>query len=145
MAAATPLESQSRKPTPAPESKTPTEKELQLKREETVRPVSTPKQSEPPPVQRGPISGGVLNGKAIHLAKPAYPAIARSAHAEGIVMVQVLIDENGDVVSAHAVSGHPLLQASAVAAARASKFSPTKLGGQPVKVSGVITYNFVSQ
>ena len=62
-----------------------------------------------------------------------------------LVQVQVLIDENGNVVSAHAVSGHPLLQAAAVAAARASKFTPTKLSGQPVKVNGVIIYNFVAQ
>jgi outer membrane biosynthesis protein TonB len=59
--------------------------------------------------------------------------------------VQVLIDENGNVVAAHATSGHPLLQAAATNAARASKFTPTKLSGQPVKVNGVIIYNFVAQ
>jgi len=106
---------------------------------------------EPPPPEakptppRAPISGGVLNGKAINLPKPPYPAIARAAHASGTVVVQVLIDENGNVVSAHAVSGHPLLQGAAVAAARSAKFSPTKLSGQPVKVTGVIQYNFVAQ
>jgi len=106
---------------------------------------------EPPPPAatptppRAPISGGVLNGKAISLPKPAYPPIARAAHASGTVVVQVLIDENGNVVSAHAVSGHPLLQGAAVGAARQAKFSPTKLSGQPVKVTGVIQYNFVSQ
>jgi protein TonB len=60
-------------------------------------------------------------------------------------VVQVLIDENGNVVSAKAVSGHPLLQAVAVSAARQARFSPTKLSGQPVKVTGVIQYNFVAQ
>ncbi|HLA12194.1 MAG TPA: TonB family protein [Pyrinomonadaceae bacterium] len=103
----------------------------------------------PPPPQptppRAPISGGVLNGKAISLPKPSYPAIARSAHASGTVVVQVVIDENGRVISANAVSGHPLLQAVSVAAARQARFSPTKLSGQPVKVTGVITYNFVAQ
>jgi protein TonB len=103
----------------------------------------------PPPPQptppRAPISGGVLNGKAISLPKPSYPPIARQAHASGTVVVQVTIDENGSVISAHAVSGHPLLQAVAVAAARGARFSPTKLSGQPVKVTGVITYNFVAQ
>ena len=88
------------------------------------------------------ISGGVLNGKAITLPKPAYPPIARQAHAAGTVVVQVTIDENGNVISASAVSGHPLLRAAAVAAARGAKFSPTKLSGKPVKVTGVITYNF---
>lgn len=91
------------------------------------------------------IRGGVLNGKALALPKPAYPDIARAAHAQGTVLVQVLIDENGDVVAAHAVSGHPLLQAACVAAARQAKFSPTKLAGEPVKVTGVIQYNFVAR
>jgi len=107
---------------------------------------------EPPPPDapkptppRAPISGGVLNGKAISLPKPAYPPIAKAAHASGTVVVQVLIDENGNVVSAHAVSGHPLLQGAAVGAARQARFSPTKLSGQPVKVTGVIQYNFVAQ
>src|SRR5215217_7196775 len=107
---------------------------------------------EPPPPEapkptppRAPISGGVLNGKAISLPKPAYPPIARAAHAAGTVVVQVLIDENGSVVSAKAVSGHPLLQGAAVGAARQARFSPTKLSGQPVKVTGVIQYNFVPQ
>jgi protein TonB len=106
--------------------------------------------AEPPPPPaptppRAPISGGVLNGRAISLPKPAYPAIARQAHASGTVVVQVTIDENGNVISARAVSGHPLLQAVAVGAARQARFSPTKLSGQPVKVTGVITYNFVAQ
>lgn len=99
----------------------------------------------PKPTPRAPISGGVLNGKAVRLVQPPYPPIARSAHASGQVNVQITIDENGNVISAHAVSGHPLLQAAAVGAARASRFTPTKLSGQPVKVSGVIIYNFVAQ
>jgi len=103
-----------------------------------------PPPAAPKPSPHAPISGGVLNGKALHLVQPAYPQIARQAHASGMVVVQVLIDENGNVVAAHAVSGHPLLQAVAVAAARASRFSPTKLSGQPVKVNGVIQYNFVA-
>lgn len=91
---------------------------------------------------RGPISGGVLNGKAISLPTPEYPAIAKQAKASGAVAVQVTIDESGAVIAAHAVSGHPLLQASAVTAARQARFSPTLLMGEPVKVNGVIVYNF---
>lgn len=91
---------------------------------------------------RQTISGGVLNGKAISLAEPKYPAAARAVRASGTVNVQVTIDENGDVVSATAVSGHPLLRASAVEAARASKFSPTMLAGKPVKVTGILVFNF---
>jgi len=104
----------------------------------TAGPPPAPK---PKPVPKQ-ISGGVLNGKAKSLPTPVYPSAARSMRIAGKVTVQVLIDESGDVVSASAASGHPLLKAAAVAAARRAKFSPTLLSGQPVKVSGVITYNF---
>jgi protein TonB len=110
-----------------------------------VEVVDAPPPPPPKPTPHAPISGGVLNGKAVRLVQPPYPPIARSAHASGQVVVQVLIDENGNVVAAHATSGHPLLQAAATNAARASKFTPTKLSGQPVKVNGVIIYNFVAQ
>ena len=98
-----------------------------------------------PPPKKTVVSGGVLNGKAISKPPPAYPPIAKAARAQGTVTVQILVDESGRVVSASAVSGHPLLQQAAVAAARNARFSPTLLSGQPVKVSGVITYNFVLQ
>jgi TonB family protein len=88
------------------------------------------------------INGGVLNGKAISLPKPPYPDIARAANASGKVTVEVTVDENGNVISAHAVSGHPLLQQAAVAAARSARFSPTKVSGQPVRVTGTLIYNF---
>lgn len=89
------------------------------------------------------VSGGVLNGKAQSLVKPVYPAAARAVKAEGAVSVQVVIDEQGSVASATAVSGHPLLRQAAEQAALQTKFAPTSLSGQPVKVSGIITYNFV--
>lgn len=98
----------------------------------------------PRPVART-ISKGVITGLAIELPKPTYSAFNKQAHAQGAVSVQVLIDETGKVVSAKAVSGHPLLLAAATQAAYRAKFSPTRLGDQPVKVSGVITYNFVLQ
>ena len=99
----------------------------------------------PAPKPKTVVSGGVLNGKAISKPTPAYPPIARAARASGTVTVQILVDESGNVVSAEVVSGHPLLQQAAVQAARQARFSPTLLSGQPVKVSGVITYNFVFQ
>jgi protein TonB len=105
-------------------------------------PAPTPK---PDPPKKTTVSGGVLNGKAISKPQPAYPPIAKAARASGTVTVQILVDESGRVVSANAVSGHPLLQQAAVSAARNARFSPTLLSGQPVKVSGVITYNFVLQ
>lgn len=90
------------------------------------------------------ISGGVLNGKAISLPKPAYPQIARAAQASGPVVVQITIDEEGKVISATAISGHPLLKASAVQAAYGARFTPTLLEGMPVKVTGTINYNFLA-
>ncbi len=92
-----------------------------------------------------PASGGVLNGKAISLPRPVYPASARNAGASGKVVVEVTINEEGKVVEAHAVSGHPMLQQAAVQAARLAKFSPAMLSGQPVKVTGTISYTFVWQ
>ncbi len=88
------------------------------------------------------ISAGVLNGKAVKLVLPAYPPAARAVKASGAVNVQVTIDELGNVISASAVSGHPLLRAAAVEAARNSSFSPTLLEGIPVKVRGSIVYTF---
>jgi TonB family protein len=93
--------------------------------------------------QSSAVSGGILNDKAVKLIQPPYPPIARAARASGQVQVQVLVDENGNVITAQAISGHVLLQAAAVAAARVSKFSPMKVAGQPVKVNGVVVYNFV--
>ena len=89
------------------------------------------------------VSGGVLNGRAIKKPQPAYPAMALASRAQGTVAVQIVIDEEGNVASAVAVSGHPLLKPAGVEAARNAKFEPVKLCGQPVRVSGVITYNFV--
>jgi TonB family protein len=91
------------------------------------------------------ISGGVLNGRAITLPRPEYPTAAREAKASGSVTVEVTIDEEGNVVAARSVSGHPLLQAAAVTAARQAKFSPTKLSGQAAKVNGVLVYTFAAQ
>jgi protein TonB len=108
-------------------------------------PPPPPKPTPAPTPRKAPISGGVLNGKAISLPKPPYPPIAKAARASGTVTVQVTIDESGKVISARAVGGHPLLQQAAVQAAYGARFSPTQLSGQPVKVTGVITYNFVAQ
>ena len=89
------------------------------------------------------ISGGVINGKAIKLVKPIYPKSAKATKASGAVNVQVELDEAGNVVSAKAVSGHPLLAEAAEEAARQSKFAITNLSGEPVRVTGVIVYNFL--
>jgi TonB family protein len=98
-----------------------------------------------PPAAVRPVvtkSLGVINGIARSLPKPNYPAAAIAANIEGKVDVQVLIDETGRVVSAKAVSGNPMLKSAAEQAARNARFSPTILSNVPVKVTGVIIYNF---
>ena len=103
--------------------------------------------SEPPPSPAPkpilkPVSGGVLNGTALNLPPPAYPEAAKRMRTQGVVSVDVILDETGKVVAANASSGPPILREAAVQAALKAKFSPTKLSGQPVKVSGVINYKF---
>lgn len=93
-------------------------------------------------VRGAAVSGGLLNERAIEKPAPPYPQVARAARASGTVTVQVTVDEQGRVVDAKAVSGHPLLQAAAVAAARQARFRPTLLSGKPVKVTGTLTYDF---
>lgn len=98
-----------------------------------------------PPAEKKTISLGVINGKAISKPVPVYTQIAKMAKAQGLVTVQILVDEHGRVVSAQATGGHALLRQSAVQAAYQARFTPTLLSRQPVKVSGIITYNFVIQ
>ena len=99
----------------------------------------------PPPAPRPllkPVSGGVLNGMALALPPPSYPDTARRMRQSGMVQVEVVVDENGKVISARALSGPGTLREVAVEAAYRARFSPTKLSGQPVKVTGQINYNF---
>jgi TonB family protein len=103
--------------------------------------------SEPPPPPAPkpilkPVSGGVLNGTAISLPSPGYPETARRMRISGVVSVDVIVDETGKVISAVATSGPASLREVAVQAALHARFSPTKLSGQPVKVSGLINYKF---
>ena len=108
---------------------------------EVVVDVEPPAKLAPKPLMKL-VSGGVLNGKAIDLPAPVYPEIAKRMRATGLVAVEVVIDVNGKVIAAKALSGNTALQQAAVQAALHARFSPTTLSGQPVKVSGVINYNF---
>lgn len=89
------------------------------------------------------VEGGIISGKALSKPVPAYPAAAKAAGVGGTVSVRVVVDESGKVSSAEAVSGPELLREAAADAALKASFAPTRLSGQPVKVSGFITYNFV--
>jgi TonB family protein len=101
--------------------------------------------ASPTPSDGRTVTGGVLDAKAISKPQPPYPALAKAARAAGVVTVQVTVDETGHVVSATPVSGHPLLHAAAVEAAKQARFAPTVQDGEPVRVSGVLTYNFLAE
>jgi TonB family protein len=103
--------------------------------------------SPPPPANTPrpllkPVSGGVLNGKALFLPAPSYPDAAKRMRAAGVVTVEVVVDETGKVISAQATSGPAILREVAVQAAVKAKFSATMLSGSPVKVTGLINYRF---
>ena len=99
----------------------------------------------PHPPTTATLPSRVLVSKAISLPQPPYPMMAKQTRTQGPVNVQILIDEEGKVISAHAVSGNAMLVHAAEDAARRARFTPTKLNDQAVKVQGVITYNFVLQ
>lgn len=102
-----------------------------------------PQPVRPPATQK--VSQGVLIAKAISLPQPPYPQLAKQIRIQGPVTVQILVDEQGRVLTAQPVSGHPTLLAAAKEAAMRARFTPTKLSGIAVKVQGLITYNFVLQ
>lgn len=112
--------------------------------EESSKEVPPPIIKKPNPMPKSPVtqSLGVINGKAINLPKPAYPAAAQAVRAGGDVSVQVTIDESGRVISARAINGHVLLRNVSETAARSAKFDPTLLSNTPVKVTGIIIYKF---
>ncbi len=99
----------------------------------------------PPPPKKITVSGGVLQGSATRKVQPPYPPIAKAARASGAVQIQVTISEEGRVIEAAVISGHPLLRDAALQAARQWVFKPTELSGVPVKVQGVLTFNFTLQ
>ena len=106
---------------------------------EEKRELPPPPKIEPP---KRTTSIGVVNGKATYLPKPPYPQTAIAVRAEGEVTVQVTIDEQGKVIAAKALRGHPLLKGVSEKAAWSARFSPTLLSKVPVKVTGVIVYKF---
>ena len=108
-------------------------------------PAAAPTPAPIPKKPEGPIRmpSSIISGKTIEKPAPPYPPIAKAAGIQGTVAVQIVIDEKGHVISAKATSGPPLLMNAAVQAAYRASFTPTVLSGQPVKVTGSITYNFL--
>ena len=89
------------------------------------------------------IEKGIVNNKAINLPKPKFPNGGKNVL--GVVKVQILIDMNGKVILAEAISDHPLLRPFSETAARKSNFSPTFIdGGAPIYVKASLLYKFNS-
>ena len=93
----------------------------------------------------GPVTGTVVNGTRLSLPQPKYPKYARKQRVAGSVAVSIVIAENGTVIEACATEGPPALALASEAAAIRALFTPTTLDGVPVKVSGLISYNFVAR
>ncbi|MBA3320433.1 MAG: energy transducer TonB [Pyrinomonadaceae bacterium] len=106
-------------------------------------PPMPPDMAEPALAPSAPVAAGIAGRGALKRVQPVYPEVAKAAGAEGTVEVEIVIGESGEVVSAKAVKGHPLLHQASVDAARQWTFKPTQLSGKPVKVSGRVTFNFV--
>jgi TonB family protein len=108
----------------------------------SATPKPSPTATKTPPSN---VNIGVMNSRAKQLRKPAYPPIAKQMGASGQVVVQISIDEDGNVVAAKAVSGHQLLRVPAEAAARQSSFNPVRVGDKAIRANGTIVYNFINQ
>jgi protein TonB len=102
-----------------------------------------PQPPAPPPVT-GPVrvGGGIKEPRKLKDVRPEYPAIAREARVQGLVMIETLIDTQGRVSEAKVVRGIPLLDQSALDAVRQWVFTPTLLNGVPVEVIMTVTVTF---
>lgn len=108
----------------------------------TVAVTERPPAPEPPKPTTQRVTSQILNSKLINAPQPIYPAMAKQTRTQGVVNIQILVDEQGKVVSAQVMSGNPMLNAAARDAAMRARFTPTTLNGVAVKIQGVITYNF---
>jgi TonB family protein len=100
--------------------------------------------SEPPPLPETPlrVGGSIVEPKKIKDVKPAFPEIARSAGITGVVILEVVIDEQGLVREAKVLRSIPLLDQAALDAVRQWEYTPTLLNGQPVSLVMTVTVNF---
>jgi TonB family protein len=89
-------------------------------------------------------SSEALQRSAIRRVLPMYPPLAKTARVIGIVVVEMTINEAGDVVAARALRGNKYLKEAALAAARCWRFPPLTIDGPPVRVVGTVTFSFVS-
>jgi TonB family protein len=107
--------------------------------------LSSAEQGGVAPPKKINVSGGVLQANAIKKVQPPYPPEAKFGRVQGVVKVQVLISEDGNVIDATIISGPEELREVSVNAAKQWLFKPTELSGVPVRVQGVLTFNFALQ
>src|SRR5205085_1873972 len=88
------------------------------------------------------LSSRKLRKRAVQCSVPLYPAFGKNVRAKGTVMVEVLVNPDGSVRSAEAVSGHPLLRASAVQAAMQWKFKPFTVNSRRLRAIGLLPIIF---
>ncbi|HKC62298.1 MAG TPA: TonB family protein [Pyrinomonadaceae bacterium] len=107
-------------------------------------PAQTPAQTPAPatPQSDEPLTGGVINNRAIEMPQPIYPDAAKQKHIHGTVKVDVVIDEKGNVISARATDGPKELREAAVEAAKKARFNPARLHGALIKQTGTLVYKF---
>jgi TonB family protein len=96
----------------------------------------------PPPAKDLKVAKGITAGNALTKVTPIYPPMAKQMKASGEVQVEITIDENGRVIQAKAISGHPMLRAAAEDAARKWVFRPMRVDGKSMKQRDVLTFNF---
>lgn len=100
----------------------------------------------PPPKAPTPksirVGGNVAAANLIHQVTPQYPAIAKTAHISGTVLLHAVIGKDGTVQDLQYVSGPPLLMRSAMDAVRQWRYKPTLLNGEPVDVDTTISVVF---
>ncbi len=100
----------------------------------------------PPPAKRVIRVGGRVDPpKQTYAAEVKYPAIAKAAKVEGVVVIDAIIDEQGNVVQAHVVSGPGLLIGAALESVGKWKYEPTRLNGEPVSVEMHVQVHFTLQ
>ena len=85
---------------------------------------------------------GSLLAYATEKVAPSYPTAAKNMRAAGIVKVEFVLDENGEIAEVKSAAGHTLLTAAAKDAIRKWKFRPVTRDGHAVRASGYVNFNF---
>jgi TonB family protein len=120
---------------------------VQVETNRSVEPAKNPGAVSSNDLSSTPATGehvnvGSLIEQAIQKVNPVYPAFAKTAHVAGIVRVDLVIDENGTVISAESSSGPSVLRQAAIDASRRWKFRPVVRDGRPVRATGFLSFNF---